>query len=238
MGSTWRSDVCTLPNDRRNARRGCGTNGGLFIRLGVADGPRFHPSPLRDDDCGGFSRFGRRPQDDRGVPGRSVRESIHEPRNFQHLVVAIALGLSACGEEKPLPPKVEEVEKEWKSTVDGERAMQTVIRLCKEPRVPGTPGYVRAQQLLKADLAAGVARVDDQPVRGENPDRHDQVQQSSACCPARRRTASPSAPTTIRSDCPGLPLRRGGRTLALGLRSCFLERHAKLATKTDRNETI
>jgi glutaminyl-peptide cyclotransferase len=91
-----------------------------------------------------------------------------------HLSLSVAVlvfGLVACGEEKkPLPPKVEEVEKEWKSTVDGERAMQTVIRLCKEPRVPGTPGHVRAQQLIKAELAAaGVTQIDDQPFETKTP---------------------------------------------------------------------
>ncbi len=84
------------------------------------------------------------------------------------LVAFVPLG---CGDDKkPLTPKVAEVEKPWKSTVDGERAMQTVIRLCKEPRVPGTPGHLRAQQLIKAELAAaGVTTIEDQPFDAKTP---------------------------------------------------------------------
>jgi hypothetical protein len=72
---------------------------------------------------------------------------------------------------KPLTTRPVLIEKEWQSTVDGERMMQSVKRLVDiGPRVPGTDGSVRAQQMIRAELgAAGITDIREQKFTEKTP---------------------------------------------------------------------
>lgn len=73
---------------------------------------------------------------------------------------------------KPMEPNPQELErKDWPSLIDGNRAMASIKRLLDlGPRVAGTEGSVRAQQMIKAELgAAGITDLRDQKFTDKTP---------------------------------------------------------------------
>ena len=68
-----------------------------------------------------------------------------------------------------VPPPIEKTN--WESLIDGARAMQSVERLLGiGPRVAGTEGSTRAQEMIKAELgAAGVTQIREQKWSEETP---------------------------------------------------------------------
>jgi glutaminyl-peptide cyclotransferase len=73
---------------------------------------------------------------------------------------------------KKLPPKPMEQETQWESTVDGARMMKQVERLLAiGPRVAGTEGSRRAQEMIKAELgAAGITDIREQSFTEKTPE--------------------------------------------------------------------
>jgi glutaminyl-peptide cyclotransferase len=73
---------------------------------------------------------------------------------------------------KPLEPSpLERERKDWQSLIDGERAMASIKRLLDlGPRVAGTEGSIRAQQMIKAELgAAGISDIREQKFTDKTP---------------------------------------------------------------------
>ena len=73
---------------------------------------------------------------------------------------------------KPMEARIVPVEKsEWQSAIDGERAMKSVKRLVDiGPRVAGTDGSVKAQQMIRAELeAAGITDIREQKFTDNTP---------------------------------------------------------------------
>jgi hypothetical protein len=72
---------------------------------------------------------------------------------------------------QPVPAKPVLVEKAWTSLIDGERAMASVKRLVDlGPRVAGTEGSLRAQQMIRAELgAAGITDIREQKFTEKTP---------------------------------------------------------------------
>jgi Zn-dependent M28 family amino/carboxypeptidase len=71
----------------------------------------------------------------------------------------------------PIAQKPVLIEKEWQSTVDGKRMMDSVKRLLDiGTRVAGSEGSIRAQQMIKAELgAAGITDVREQKFKDATP---------------------------------------------------------------------
>jgi hypothetical protein len=110
--------------------------------------------------------------------------AAHEAGSRKKLLVNILLGLVVLAvawavwrkfnppEPPKVPPKPIEMEKpDWKSTVDGPRMWGMLERFLKQgPRVAGTPGSVKAQELIKAELgAAGITDIRDQKFTDKTP---------------------------------------------------------------------
>lgn len=152
-------------------------------------------------------------------------------------IVAVSLRMGCGDGAKPIPPKPVDVEKNWKSTVDGERAMQTVVRLCKEARVPGTPGHVRAQQLIKAELAAaGVTTIEEQPFDAKTPNGTIKMNNIIGVLPGKSRDGIAIAAHYDSKYSPNFPF--VGANDAASACGLLVEVGRQLAMQKERKETI
>jgi hypothetical protein len=91
-----------------------------------------------------------------------------------------------------VPPKLVEIEKpDWKSAVDGARMWSMLERFLKlGPRVAGTPGSERAQDLIKAELgAAGVSDVRFQKFTDKTPNGDVNFTNVIGVLPGKRKEA-------------------------------------------------
>jgi glutaminyl-peptide cyclotransferase len=123
---------------------------------------------------------GRRKPSGKAAPPPEPEAPSTQARLLNAAITVVLLGIVAFVVWKKFNPPapvqmtshdVQEVEKAWKSEVDGARALDLAKRLCAlGPRVAGTEGSRAARELIKAELAlAGITKVDEQSFKEKTP---------------------------------------------------------------------